>query len=464
MAAANSFYGGTTRCQCLILPNKLYSRSSSSKLLSSTIVHPQPTKIWSFSVRACGRADNNKLLQFDVRKRPIDAIDFSGRRATIRDVANKDNFKLNQAKKALQDLAADTNDQVWDGCFFHKNLALKPQTLFQKGKVAVLYLIRVSFWMSLALTTVVRLTVILLEAIILGFFGSPVSSSKMDNIQISSKHVCCAQLVDWIFSYVFGDGDPNQGVEEKRWKMIELYIALNGSVVTAEEIAPYLDPETTKPGKLNDESYMLPVLQQFDGQPKVDEEGNILYHFPSVHCTSLPRTSREKEYAGRWVDRDIKVDKFFEEHQWEFSKYDDKELALAADLLHGNLFTAVSSGFVLRVTLGWESYFSQYLFLPLLLPVYAVYAVSFLVISSIRRSLIKKRNTEIVKRNEAREERARALESPDISLMQKLVSARSMAQRASIGNDRIDSGRYTDHPTDKLSRSKYPGGCIGLGF
>ncbi|KAL3650586.1 hypothetical protein CASFOL_006989 [Castilleja foliolosa] len=446
MAAANSFYGGTPRCQCLILPNKLYSRSSSSsKLLSSTIIHPQPT------VRACGRADNNKLL----RKRPIDAIDFSGRRATIRDFANKDNFKLNQS---LQDLAADTNDrlQVWDGCFFHKNLALKLfsitiQTLFQKGKVAVLYFMRVSFWMSFAVSNLVGMMIAIWVAKILRFVGSPRVKNVMANVENVSRYLCSEELIDWVYSYVFGDGDPNQGIENRRWKMIGLYIALNGSVVTAEEIAPYLDPETT--GKKNDESYMLPVLHQFDGQPKADDEGNILYHFPSVHCTPLPRTSREKEYAGRWVDRDIKVDKYLEEHQWVFSKFDGDKLGFIAGLLHYNLLCVVLSGLVLRVKLGWGSYFSQYHYLPLLLPMHAIYVVSFLVISSFRWSSIGIRNAEIVKRNEARKERAKSLESPDLFLMQKLLSARTMARRHLL-EMRTVSGGPTDHLNDTVKIQK----------
>ncbi|KAM3752144.1 hypothetical protein ACB098_04G166300 [Castanea mollissima] len=51
--------------------------------------------------------------------------------------------------------------------------------------------------------------------------------------------------IESIFSFVFGDGDPNQGIEEERWKLIGQYISSNGGVVTAEELAPYLDVEST---------------------------------------------------------------------------------------------------------------------------------------------------------------------------------------------------------------------------
>ncbi|KAJ0792052.1 hypothetical protein HanOQP8_Chr01g0012961 [Helianthus annuus] len=117
-------------------------------------------------------------------------------------------------------------------------------------------------------------------------------------------------FIESVFSFVFGDGDPNEGIEEERWKLIGQYIASNGGVVTAEELAPYLD---------DDDSYILPVLLRFDGQPEVDEEGNILYRFPSLQRTAASQRSGRKEYVGRkfseWVGG---VDKFFKENKWDF--------------------------------------------------------------------------------------------------------------------------------------------------
>ncbi|KAL3634405.1 hypothetical protein CASFOL_021459 [Castilleja foliolosa] len=189
---------------------------------------------------ACGRANKYKILPSDARKRPVAAIDFSGRRVTVRDVASKDNFKSNQTQKALA-------NEVWNGDF-HKNLVLsiKTQSLLEKDG-------SVLFVAGFVLAVVGSIDCCAggcntFRGHHVGFIGSPRSKTNMDNIQISSKDLCCARIIDWIFSYVFGDGDPNQGIEEKRWKMIQLYIALNGSVVTAEEIAPYFDPKTT--GKL----------------------------------------------------------------------------------------------------------------------------------------------------------------------------------------------------------------------
>lgn len=33
-------------------------------------------------------------------------------------------------------------------------------------------------------------------------------------------YVMFIKLIRQVFSFVFGDGDPNDGLEEKRWKMV----------------------------------------------------------------------------------------------------------------------------------------------------------------------------------------------------------------------------------------------------
>lgn len=60
------------------------------------------------SIRPGGIIETDKLPS-DVRKRTMDAVDAYGGRVTIGDVASKAGIKLNQAQKALQALAADTN-------------------------------------------------------------------------------------------------------------------------------------------------------------------------------------------------------------------------------------------------------------------------------------------------------------------------------------------------------------------
>ena len=66
------------------------------------------------------------------------------------------------------------------------------------------------------------------------------------------------------------------------------YIQHKGGVVTAEELAPYMDvPQAGKdPESLNsDESYVMPALVRFNGSAEVDKNNNIIYRFPTLQKT-----------------------------------------------------------------------------------------------------------------------------------------------------------------------------------
>ncbi len=60
------------------------------------------------TIRPGGSVESDKLPS-DVRKRAMDAVDAAGGRVTIGDVASRAGLKLNEAQKALQALASDTN-------------------------------------------------------------------------------------------------------------------------------------------------------------------------------------------------------------------------------------------------------------------------------------------------------------------------------------------------------------------
>lgn len=62
----------------------------------------------STTIRPGGAVESDKLPS-DVRKRAMDAVDACGGRVTIGDVASRAGLKLNEAQKALQALASDTN-------------------------------------------------------------------------------------------------------------------------------------------------------------------------------------------------------------------------------------------------------------------------------------------------------------------------------------------------------------------
>ncbi|KAJ0028586.1 hypothetical protein Pint_36010 [Pistacia integerrima] len=187
---------------------------------------------------------------------------------------------------------------------------------------------------------------------------------------------------------------------------------------------------------LTDESYILPVLLRFDGQPEIDEEGNILYRFPSLQRTASSQRSGRKEYVGRrWTDWVGGVQKVFREKKWEFSKTNASERAMVIGLGGVNLFGIIVLGAMLKDIAVTPSGFIQ--FVRSIFPLLQIYAGSLFAIPLVRWFLNLKKNAEIEKRNLARERYAKALELPDVSLKRKLLSARDMAQKTVIGQDRI---------------------------
>lgn len=421
-------------------------------------------------VNTGGIVESDKLPS-DVRKRAMDAIDALGRRVTVGDVASKAGLQLSQAQKALQALAADTNGflEVSDeGDVLYvfpkdyrsnltaKSFRMKIEPLLEKAKLAGEYLVRVSFGTTLIASIVIVYTTII--AILSSrseednrgrrgrsydngftFYFSPTDLFwYWDPYYYRRRPVREGSggmnFIESVFSFVFGDGDPNQDIEEERWKLIGQYISSNGGVVAAEELAPFLDVET--PDKMDDESYILPVLLRFDGQPDVDEEGNILYRFPSLQRTAAPQRSGRKEYVGkRWTDWVGQVERFLQEKKWQFSKTSSSERALVIGLGGLNLFGVIVLGTMLKnMTVSPSSFIS---FVSEIFPLLQIYAGSFFTIPLIRWFLVRKRNGEIERRNRAREQYARALERPNLSLRRKLLSARDMAQRTFIGQDRI---------------------------
>ncbi|CAI9097735.1 OLC1v1034211C1 [Oldenlandia corymbosa var. corymbosa] len=416
-----------------------------------------------------GAAVESDKLPSDVRNRAMDAIDSFGGRVTVGDVASKAGLKLNEAQKALQALAADTDGflEVSDeGDVLYvfpkdyrakltaKSFRMRIEPVAEKAKLGAEYLVRVSFGTALIASIVIVFTTIV--AILssrseddnrrgrgrsygggfsVNFFPSDLfwywdpyyyRRRRMRDESTDSN------FIESVFSFVFGDGDPNQGIEEERWKLIGEYIASNGGVVTAEELAPFLDVETED--KTDDDSYVLPVLLRFEGQPELDEEGNILYRFPSIQRTAAPGRRGKKEYLGRKWANLARGQNFFKENKWSFSKTNASERAMVIGLGGLNLFGVIVLGTMLNTAVEPGGFIS---FVSSIFPLLQIYAGSFFAIPLFRWFSIQRTNAKIEKRNKARESRARVLELPDVPLRRKLLNARDMAERTYIGQDRI---------------------------
>jgi len=97
------------------------------------------------------------------------------------------------------------------------------------------------------------------------------------------------------FSLLFGDGDPNLSLPERTSAAAAALIRANDGAVTAEQLAPLLAPmldpeqaaeEEARPGAPVREDWMLPLLLQFNGEPVVTDEGDLVYIFPELMSTA----------------------------------------------------------------------------------------------------------------------------------------------------------------------------------
>jgi len=102
-------------------------------------------------------------------------------------------------------------------------------------------------------------------------------------------------LLESVFSYVFGDGDPNVGLEEKRLSAAADTIRRCGGAVSAEQLATFADdpPERLDDDTAVDESFVLPVVAKLGGEPTVTEDGDIVYLFPDLLTTSAAADGKE---------------------------------------------------------------------------------------------------------------------------------------------------------------------------
>ncbi|KMZ73592.1 Iron-sulfur cluster biosynthesis family protein [Zostera marina] len=472
-----------TICAILSPPSNqslLLLRGRRSTLLSHRFPTPIRTRKVPVIIKAVqvptgivpGKIVETDKLPSDVRDKAMSAVDSFGGRVTIGDVAGKAGLKVNDAETALQAIAADSDGflEVSDeGDVLYvfpkdyrlklasKSFRMKIEPFLGKSKSAFEYVIRVSFGTALIASIVLVYTAIIT---ILSSRSDDDNRGRRGGRSYNSgfnlffrptdlfwywdpyyyrrtrtKTNNGMNYIESVFSFVFGDGDPNEGLEEERWKLIGQYISSNGGVVAGEELAPYLDISPNN-GTLDDESYVLPVLIRFDGHPEVNDEGDILYRFPSLQRTASSQGAGKKEYVGkRWSDWVAGMNKYFKEEKWAFSKITSSEKAMVIGLGGLNFFGVVILGTMLQSTnITSKSLIS---FVSDIFPILQIYAASFFAIPLGRWLLLKKTNIEIENRNKARQDRAQLLELPDVLLKRKLLSAKDMAKRTVISNEKI---------------------------
>lgn len=227
-------------------------------------------------------------------------------------------------------------------------------------------------------------------------------------------------FLESIYSFLFGDGNPNRNLEERRWQEIAMVIKNNNGAIIAEQVAPYLDHINLDHEE--NEDYILPVLTRFNGYPEVSEQGEIIYYFPELQVTA-----KESDK--------IEIAPYLKENLWQFSIASSGQKIGAIALGGVNIVLALMLGTLLTPEIAQEIG-GFILFVNSIYGILVAYAVSYLTIPLIRYFWLQNRNKKIEIRNREREYRAKILHS-NPTLQAKINYAQKFAQQKVITGENL---------------------------
>jgi hypothetical protein len=291
-----------------------------------------------------------------------------------------------------------------------------------------------------------------------------------------------------IFTFVFGDGNPNQFLQDSRLKAAAQLIRRNGGVVIAEQLIPVLDetPPLSFTSDLAesvyvDESFVLSIVSRLGGEPIVSEDGDILYFFPELMITTETSTLADVGLTSNATNSEIKkvltqmnVDaryclersdliRLLEQtlYTWDdqppsavqqstwphpiytepmpFNHNDMQSNAFAAILGLVSLIGTFKLGQILTnpLLMGYRLPV-WYAFVKSILPLLTSYSIAFNAIPLIRFLLNRSQNKKIELDNEERRQWYQRLKDGRSVLMRKLSSAASIRSNLlQLSNDKI---------------------------
>jgi hypothetical protein len=278
------------------------------------------------------------------------------------------------------------------------------------------YLIRISFGVCLML--IAALVALALLAIALGTAASEGGDGIGEVFVGGGSNAGCGEsfwIFDWssdgeprrdaktgkerklsfvgaVFSFLFGDGNPNAKLEERRWQAIGQVIRKQRGVITAEQVAPYLDE-----AKPHSEDHIMPVLLRFNGLPEVSPIGDIVYRFPDLQTFTQSRKFK-------------RLPQFLEENRWVFSSASPGQKTWIVALGAFNLVGLAALGaFLAKAPAVGILALVAFLYMPI-----ALYAVGFATIPLGRWLWLKWANQQIEARNRKRRQSLGLLQGKDM--------------------------------------------------
>ena len=424
--------------------------------------------------------------------RIMQAVEQMGYRVTVGDVAAQVGLNINLAEQGLLALASEAGGhlqvaesgeiaylfpQNFRAILRNKFLRVRLQEWWQKIWRVLFYLIRISFGVILILSIVLIFVAIAVILIAISASNSDNDSGGGDSRHSSGGGIFFMpnfwlwsdiwwffspgydsydrrhrrqrkssrsspgsemSFLESIFSFLFGDGNPNADLEDRRWQEMGTVIRNSGGAIAAEQIAPYLD-DMPEGYKRESEDYMLPVLTRFNGRPEVSPEGDIIYHFPDLQTT-----------ASSWQPQPVPT--YLQEKLWRFSRASSGQNLLAIGLGGINVVGALMLGSLLRdgqiaAQIGGLIAFVQSIYWLLL-----GYGIGFLAIPLIRYFWVQWQNSQVEARNHKRQQQSLILAQSNATLQRKIGYAQQFAAQNVIKHEDLAYTSETDLLDQQLER------------
>lgn len=147
-----------------------------------------------------------------------------------------------------------------------------------------------------------------------------------------------------IFSFIFGDDDPNSGFDDRRNKAIIAYIQANKGVICLAEFMAFTGYDSVKA-----QEELISFCCRYSGSPEVTQEGTIVYRFDDLLLRA--DTKKEKELLPP-----VKRLKIFSENKKGMNI--GFTLINAVNLLFGSyfLYNSVNTGLIYDIERQAPSY------------------------------------------------------------------------------------------------------------
>ena len=244
-------------------------------------------------------------------------------------------------------------------------------------------------------------------------------------------------FLESVFSFLFGDGNPNADLDERRWREVASMIRSHNGVVIAEQIAPYLDETSRLEG---DEYFVIPVLSKFNGFPEVSDAGTLAYKFPELQKVA---SERKAKTSGAYLQEKI----------WKFSQAPQGKIALSIGLGVFYLVSAlVLSNLLQNPRLATTLNSGGFLGLVNASMGFLLgYAVLFLSTPAVRYFVLQFLNGGIRDRNQKRSVNAQKIQNPSADLKEKLDFARTFATKQEV----IDQNNLAYTTEEDLADQEY---------